>query len=220
MFDWLKKEETNTSRQYNLDLLKALAIVCMIICHCVAMIGAHHDGYENDFLYWFGDVVLGDYIAVAHAFMFAMGVGFVYTKKNKAVDYIKRGVMIFLLGYVLNFFRYGVFILLYGLMTGEFNSRTLEAFFTSDILQFAGLAMILTGVFKKLRLNTIYVLLIGFVMSVAGSWFVLMDTGNYIVNILLGHFVTTTFEVSAFALFNWVHFCCDGYAVWRNNPQG
>ena len=49
MFDWLKKEETNTSRQYNLDLLKALAIVCMIICHCVTMIGAHHDGYENDF---------------------------------------------------------------------------------------------------------------------------------------------------------------------------
>ena len=210
MFDWLKKEETNTSRQYNLDLLKALAIVCMIICHCVAMIGAHHDGYENDFLYWFGDVVLGDYIAVAHAFMFAMGVGFVYTKKNKAVDYIKRGVMIFLLGYVLNFFRYGVFILLYGLMTGEFNSRTLEAFFTSDILQFAGLAMILTGVFKKLRLNTIYVLLIGFVMSVAGSWFVLMDTGNYIVNILLGHFVTTTFEVSAFALFNWYIFVAMG----------
>ena len=225
MFDWLKKEETNTSRQYNLDLLKALAIVCMIICHCVTMICAHLDGYENDFLYWFSDVVLGDYIAVAHAFMFAMGVGFVYTEKNKAVDYVKRGIKILILGYVLNFFRYGIFTIIYGLISGEFNSRTLESFFGSDILQFAGLAMILTGVFKKLRLSTIYVLLISFVMSVAGSCLVLMDTGNYIVNNLLGQFVTTTFETSAFALFNWYIFVASGMLFGEiirriNEPDG
>lgn len=209
MFGWLKKEETNTSRQYDLDLLKALAIVCMIICHCVITFGYYHSGYENDFWYWFGETVLGQYLAVAHAFMFAMGVGFIYTEK-KPVKLVKRGVKIFILGYVLNFLRYGAAALIYDLIMGEFAPDTLEALFCPDIFQFAGLAMILTGAFKKLRHNTISIFLIGIVMSAAGSFLVLMDTGNYIVNLLLGQLITTTPDTSCFALLNWYVFVAAG----------
>ena len=207
---WLEKEEVNTSRQYNLDLLKALAIVCMFICHCVIMLGAHHDGYENDFLYFFGDVVLGDYIAVAHAFMFAMGVGFVYTKKNAPRDFIRRGLYFFILGYVLNFFRYGVYALIDGLISGVFDERTLEALFCPDIFQFAGLAMIITGLFKKMRLNELHVFIISVIMSAAGSFLVLIDTGNYFGNVLLGHIFSTTDDTSCFALLNWYIFVGSG----------
>ena len=207
---WLKKEEINTSRLYHLDLLKALATVCMIICHCVLMLGVHHNGYENDFLYFFGDVVLGDYIAVAHAFMFAMGVGFVFTKRNAPADHIKRGIKLFLLGYILNFFRYGIYALIEGVISGEFNPQTLEALFCPDIFQFAGLAMILTGVLKKLRLNEVHILFVGILMSVAGSFLVLIDTGNYVENLLLGHIITTTEDTSCFALLNWYIFVAIG----------
>ena len=210
MFSFLKKEEINTSRLYNLDLLKTLAIISMIICHSVLMLGVHHEGYENDFLYFFGDVVLGDYVAVAHAFMFAMGVGFLFTNKNAPSDYIKRGVKYFLLGYVLNFFRYGIYALIDGVISGEFEEQTLEAFFCPDIFQFAGLAMILTGIFKKLRLNEIHIFFISIIMSVAGSFLVLIDTGNYIANLLLGHIITTAEDTSCFALLSWYIFVACG----------
>ena len=203
-------KETNTSRQYHLDLLKALGIVSMIICHCVISLGAHHEGYENDFWYWFADIVLGDYIAVAHAFMFAMGVGFVYTKKKRPVDLVTRGVKIFLLGYVLNFLRYGGYALIDGLMEGRFEPQTLEALFGPDILQFAGLAMILTGIFKRLGLGTIPVFVISILMSAAGSFLVLIDTGNYMGNLLLGQLITTTTDTSCFALLNWYLFVASG----------
>ena len=210
MFSRLKKEEINVSRLYELDLLKALATVSMILCHSVIMLGVHHDGYENDFLYWFGDVVLGDYVAVAHAFMFAMGVGFVFTKKNAPSDYVKRGVKTFLLGYLLNFFRYGMYALIEGAISGEFDPQTLEALFGPDIFQFAGLAMILTGVLKKFRLNEIHVFLLSAAMSAAGSFLVLLNTGSYVGNLLLGHIVTTTDDTSCFALLNWYIFVAFG----------
>ena len=210
MASLLNKEEINTSRIYNLDLLKALAIVSMIFCHCVLMLGVHHTGYENDFLYWLGDVLLGEYVAVAHAFMFAMGVGFVFTNKNSPADHIKRGVKIFLLGYALNFFRYGIYALLEGVVSGEFEPQTLEAIFGPDILQFAGLAMILTGVLKKLGLNVKHIFIISIIMSFAGSYFVLVDSGNYIGNLLLGHVITTTHDTSCFALLNWYIFVAVG----------
>ena len=207
---WLKKEEINTSRLYNLDLLKALAIVSMVFCHCVLMLGVHHNGYENEFLYFLGDVVLGDYIAVAHAFMFAMGVGCAFTNKNAPAEHIKRGVKLFLLGYVLNFFRYGVYALIDGVISGEFESQTLEALFCPDIFQFAGLALILTGVLKRLGLNEVHILIISIIMSAAGSFLVLIDTGNYVSNLLLGHIVTTTEDTSVFTLLNWYIFVAFG----------
>ena len=74
-------EVVNTNRQYNLDLLKALSIVAMVLCHTVMRLAAHRTGYEKEWGYLFGDAVLGCYVGVAHAFMFAMGVGFVFSKK-------------------------------------------------------------------------------------------------------------------------------------------
>ena len=62
-------------RQENLELLKALAIIAMVFCHPVIRLGIRHAGYQQAFPFFVGDVVLGAYLDVAHAFMFAMGVG-------------------------------------------------------------------------------------------------------------------------------------------------
>ena len=71
----MKRAEIQSPRLYELDLLKALAIISMILCHCVIQLGLHQLGYEQDIRYWIGDYFFGDYMAVAHAFMFAMGLG-------------------------------------------------------------------------------------------------------------------------------------------------
>ena len=97
----IKNAETQTLRRNELELLKALAIIAMIFCHPVIRLGIHRVGYESDFAFFFGDVILGDYLGVAHAFMFAMGVGMVYSRKNAPADLMRRGVRLYLLGYAL-----------------------------------------------------------------------------------------------------------------------
>lgn len=47
----------------------------MIICHSVSQLALHHPGYEDEILYHIGYDFFGDYLGVAHAFMFVMGVG-------------------------------------------------------------------------------------------------------------------------------------------------
>ena len=207
---WLKKEEVQTERRYELDLLKALAIISMIICHCVFRLGSHHPGYERDIRYLVGDLFFGDYLAVAHAFMFAMGVGIVYSRRNRPADLVRRGIRLYILGFVLNFFRYGIYALADGLIEGAFAEETLYALIAQDILQFAGLALIATGLFKRLKLNEVHMFGIGVILSVAGGAAAFLFQGSYAANYILGHFVTTTEGESCFVFFNWYIFAASG----------
>ena len=210
MLNILKKDEVNFSRQYNLDLLKALAIICMIICHAVMQLGGHREGYETEALYIFGDNVLGTYVAVAHAFMFAMGVGFMYSRKNTPGDLVKRGIHIYILAYVLNFFRYGIYAIGEGIITGTFREEVAYSMYNQDILHFAGLAMILTALFRKLKLKETTMLLIAVVMSAFASIVAGFTTGNTALDVIVGSFVTTTSTESCFTLCNWYIFVAIG----------
>ena len=202
--------EKSTERQYNLDLLKALAIVCMVICHAVLMLGIHRPGYESEFLYTFADAILGGYMVVAHGFMFAMGVGMMYSRRNTPGDQIRRGVNILLLAYVLNFFRYGMYYMAEGLITGAFPERTLGALFGGDILQFAGLAFIVTGILKKLKLKEIEILFIALILSMIGTMVAGVDTQNPVLNIIIGLFVYTPNHASTFGFCSWYLFVAVG----------
>ena len=208
--DLLKPEAQKTSRRYELDLLKALAIISMILCHPVLRLGLHIPGYENDFFYFLGQDIFGNYLGVAHAFMFAMGFGIVFSRKSTPKDLMLRGVKLYLLGYVLNFLRYGMYNLTEAIFTGEFRSDILQALFGMDILQFAGLALIFTGVLKKLKLREFHMLAIAGALSVIGSVIPEIDTGNYAGNWLIGHFVFTNSDACAFVFFNWYIFVAVG----------
>ncbi len=203
-------EEGRAVRQNNLELLKALAILAMLFCHPVIRLGIHRAGYENDFAFFFGDVILGDYLAAAHAFMFAMGVGMVYSRKNAPADLMRRGLRLYLLGYALNFCRYGIYALAYGFISGAFEPETLEALFGPDILQFAGLALFFTGVLKRLRLREGHMLAVGALLSAIGAAVPFIDTGSFALNWLLGHFVYTTWDASCFVFCNWYIFVAAG----------
>ena len=88
----------------------------MLFCHPVIRLGIQHAGYENEFAFFFGDVILGDYLAAAHAFMFAMGVGMACSRKNAPADLMRRGLRLYLLGTVfswpvINLFGFALFVL-------------------------------------------------------------------------------------------------------------
>lgn len=203
-------ETRRDSRLFELDLLKAVAIIAMILCHAVSRLGIHNPGYENEFLFFLGEEILGDYLCVAHAFMFAMGVGIVYSRKSTPKNLILRGVKLYLLGYLLNFLRYGMYNLGEGIITGEFRSDLLKAFLGMDILHFAGLALIVTGVLKLLKLREVHLLAIAGVLSLIGSVIPVIDTGNFAGNWFIGHFVTTNSETCCFVFFNWYIFVAAG----------
>ncbi len=170
----------------------------------------YHSGYENEFLYFFGNDIIGSYIISAHGFMFAMGVGMTYSRKGEPSDLIKRGIKIWVLGYVLNFFRYGIYFVIYDIIKGKFAEETLDAIFLPDILQFAGIALIATGILKRLRFQAKYIVAIGLALSVIGTAASFFETGNYVIDLLLGNFVFTTLQSSVFSFFSWYIFVAVG----------
>ena len=193
-------------RRLELDLLKVVAIVGMILCHAVYMLGAHHANYEQDIAYFVADYVFGCYFAVAHAFMFAMGVGIVFSHKNKPLDLLKRGVAIYIAAFVLNFFRYGIYALIDGLIEGQFAEETVYAIVVQDIFHFAGLALIVTGALKAIKLKEWHICLIGVILSVVGGFVAFLYNGHPVLNYILGHFIVTTEKDSTFAFLNWYLF--------------
>ena len=204
------KEKINCGRQYNLDLLKALAIVAMILCHAVNFISAGRADYESEFGYLFADRFLGSYLAVAHAFMFCMGVGFVYSKNNDPKSLFIRGIKIYILAYVLNFFRGGIYALFWSIFLPGHRDLITYTLFAQDILQFAGLAMMLTALFKKLKLDCRIILAIAFVMSVFSQLAAFKYQGNLFMNVLIGSFVPTVHDYSTFVLCGWYLFVAAG----------
>ena len=193
-------------RRYELDLLKDVAIIAMIICHAVYMLGEHIETYHQDVAYFIGDYVFGSYLAVAHAFMFAMGFGIVFSRKNKPLDLVKRGIFVYIAGFVLNFFRYGVYALIDGLIEGQFAEETVYAFVVQDIFHFAGLALLFTGALKALKLKEWHIFLVGVILSAIGAPLAFTFNGHPVLNYIIGHFVVTTEEASTFAFLNWYVF--------------
>ena len=172
----------------------------MVICHPVSRLGSYIPGYEEDFWYFLGEDFFGSYVFAAHGFMFAMGVGLIYTRNGDPSSLFRRGIKLYLMGYLFNFVRYGIYLIIADAATGEIIDETWEALFAIGILHFAGLAFILTAILKALRLTDVHILVISVVLSAIGSFIPYLDTGNPILDYLVGHFVSTKY-LSSFVLF-------------------
>lgn len=202
------KEEINVSRQPSLDYAKGLAIVFMVICHTVLMYAMGHE----DLAYIVADEVLGGPVA-APMFMICLGVGTCYSRHSEPLLMVKRGVVLFLCAYLLNFMRGMLPLSLGALMTGwqSVAPYATWAMLVGDILQFAGLAFIFLGVAKKLRLTNWQMACTAFICSIVGSMCAGYDTGNTNVNALFGLIFPAGApegldNVSAFPFMNWLVF--------------
>ena len=69
MCDTKMTTEKTTDRQYNLDILTAFAIIATLICHPVLIFSSYIPGHEDDFLFFLGEIIIGEYLFVAHAFI-------------------------------------------------------------------------------------------------------------------------------------------------------
>ena len=214
--EMFSREGKNLGRQIEVDIAKAICIIGMVLVHAFEQLpNIEGSGGTGEFIL----MRIGNTIFGATLFMFCMGVGMAYTKKNSPNLIILRGITIFIIGFLLNFFRITLAIIITNALNPGFygpNVVPLELF-QNDILYFAGLAMILFGLLKKLKIPGWGILLISIVMSILGTIFKGYDLHNVYGNLFVGWFIGTSYPgiqfdtTSFFPLLNWFILVAAGY---------
>ena len=203
MYTYLSQDKPNRGRQPELDLAKCIAIFLMIACHC----GIYflEEGTAAFFVF---DMLGGEF--TAPAFMVCMGIGVVFSHHNQPQLLIKRGGRIMIYGYLLNFIRATIPEIIIGFIDPSKQYFGLAiSFYMVDILPFAGLAMILMGIFKKLKVEPVYQLMLGILMAGLGDVLAYVSTGHEWLDAVCG-LIWGTSEWSFFPLLNWFVFPAAG----------
>ena len=208
-------EEINTTRQWELDLARAAIIFCLAFIH-VTIECTSDEGLCSGIPYFFDTVIGGPFSAPMY--MFVMGVGMCYTRKNTPMHYLVRGFKIFVLGYILNICR---FLIPYSIgysITGDYAKYIeplLYKVLGNDIFTFAGLSMMIIALFVKLKLSNVAMIIVAFVMCALGTVFNGVDAGSPLANIFLGYVIgtedTAGLVLSDFPILNWMMFPVCGY---------
>lgn len=198
-------EASNTGRQKELDLAKGLAVIFMIWQHILGVFEVPHYGGLEDFAV----SILGSPFA-APVFMFTMGMGIAYSRKNQASDLFKRGVQLFLMGFALNIFRWMIPEAVQTLIARDgYNPTALHNFLMMDILQFAGLAFMFMAAVKKFKLPAQMVFTVAIDCSLMGQY-VYYEFTNVDIAGLIGLLIPTNGNVT-FPFVNWIIFVVSGF---------
>lgn len=188
----------NKVRQFEVDFVKFSAIFFMICIHVYEQLG----GYDYKHLLstsFFRNIVefLGGPMA-APVFMFAMGMGMVYTSHNSPGEFIKRGWKLLFLGFALNFFRETLLEILGNLILGMDYSFDYisDGFLNIDILHFAGMTFLIVGLMKRAKICTGMMVVIGVLLQAVGMWASRLSFSSVIPRNLLGLLLPTGEKVA------------------------
>ena len=200
-----------SKRLYEVDVVKTFAIFFMVTVHALE----HLSGI--DFLRIMPDDALRNIVEftggplVAPVFMFTMGIGMIYTRHNQPLDFIKRGVKLVIGGFVLNFFRATLLYMIADAIGVDPGSEfsTFETFFIADVLHFAGLAFILVGILRAIKLRTYMIFILSLLMLGGGMLTSASIEPCTVPSMLLG-FITFTGITCAFPLMLWFVYTAAG----------
>ncbi len=208
MTKMLAPEGINSGRQMEIDLARGLAVFFMIIIHFQEYF-LQLDYQETS---W---AMVGDFfgtVPAAPVFMFLMGVGFVYSRRNDPRSFARRGLVLLAGAYLLNVLRGLLPCLIVWWQTGDIEEYhyAWETVFFIDILQFAGLAMLTFALFSYLKLNRWLIALVG--LALAGINFALLPVqfDNLYLVAFTGLFWGSG-EVSYFPYLSWIFYPIAGY---------
>lgn len=220
MFARLKEEifsteEVNTGRQIEFDIAKATFVIFAALVHVT--IECVTDEAIDYGMPYFIDTIIGGPI-IAPGLMFAMGACMVYGKRKTGDDFIRRGVFLFILGFVLNLCRYTIPFTINYLLTGDsttYFDRIIYFTFNNDILQLAGMVMFTLGIFVKVGLKDSTIALIAIASSIFATLVNGVDFGSDALNIFMGYFVGAVDKsenvLSFFVFMNWLPMSTFGY---------
>ena len=196
-------------------MLKAFPVLCLPFIHCV--IECCTDEALCSGIPYLFDTIIGGPLS-APFYMFAMGIGMIYTRNADAKHYAKRGVQLGLTAILLNICRFLIpYLIGYGI-TGErekFIEPLVYKVLENDIMTFAALSFLLIALFVRLRIPDWMMFLIALGMSIAGNFLNGIDVHSVLGNIFLGYLIGTEdaagMVCSYFVLFNWFIVPASGY---------
>ena len=205
--NWLTKyfttEEVNIDRQDEFDIARTFSIIGMIITHCYE--SSQYD-MSSGFAYWVV-IFMGSFLG-APLFMFYMGAAIRYSRNVTAEYLAKRGLRIFIGGYLFNILRR--IIPLFALGIWEHGRYPLWyyvlLFSAADILQFAGLALMTIALVKKCHIPDVVLVIYGVICSIIGSLTCGVDFGNRTVNALMGVLIGTKLDGASGGPFSYAHY--------------
>ena len=198
----ISDKKVNCSRQFELDLLKAYPILFMIIIHVYENLSVGRiDPTPRTCLEHVLQFLAGP--ATAPAYMFAMGVGIIYSGNNAPKQLFRRGLKLFLGGYVLNAARSGILTTLGTALTGRFDPElTKYLFLNMDILHFAGLALMLSALFFQIKVKPLTIVGISLILQLIGRRLAMLPEMTSDLSYIVGHFYKCT-PVGCFPLMQW-----------------
>lgn len=202
---FLSEEKTNLGRQHEIDYAKVIAIVFMVLIHVWEELSYFDCFGSVPTGFWHNLLQFGAGPLAAPLFMFAMGVGICYSNHRSPAEFAKKGIQLFLMGYVLNFCRNGIYFAIYYWTHGNWDiNELIYQSFNGDILHFAGLTFLLVALFKKCKMPVLTMGGVAVVMQIIGcmlSQHVPVSEGwSYVI----GHFYYT--KSCCFPLLQWFIF--------------
>ena len=212
-------ERINAGRQHELDYARGFAILFMIAVHCLETF-AMNDKIEGT-AYGTTIEILGSFTC-ATVFMVLLGVGIVYSRKSEPMMLAKRGIALFLAGYLLNVLRGAAPMLVSWKISGsdEWIPFIAMELVWIDILQFAGLAFIFFAIAKKTGFGT--PLLCVSLVSFEIINYLLKHYGFYVSDVMdyqnptfvlaaFSGLLWGTSEISSFPFLSWIFYPIAGY---------
>ena len=197
------------------DFVRGFSVLMMIPVH-VMMLFASIDTWEH--------TITGKFVQLLERgspiFLIVMGISFAFSKNANKNGILKKALLIIGLGYILNFLRFIVPLLVFGGFPENFveasglqlsdPARMLNYFLKGDMFQLVGISLFLIGLFFNfLKKNKYVVILIALVIM----WLSKVVSGiqigvpgiDYILNLIWGN----NFDVY-FPLFPWLSFILIG----------
>ena len=145
----IDKNTINIGRQFEFDVAKTCAVFFMIVVH----VFEYTVTYDKSSLWYL--VEFFGCAPSAGTFMFSMGLGMVYTRHDSPIEFARRGIKLLIAGYLLNFFRETLLLIVVNTFFEESSysgGSLFGTFMFVDILQFAGIAFY--GLVQETRTET------------------------------------------------------------------
>lgn len=206
-------DKISQKRIVEFDIARGIAIFLMILQHVWLLIFSRFfDSVWLDYLFF----NLGTVLA-APVFLFLMGVNIFLSHQNTSRSLIIRGVKLFLLGYLLSFFRFFLPLVLtdyFNLIVEPekiiYHFPVIYYLLEIDILQLAGLSLISLAIFKKIKTPLKYypaiIFLIFLLSPILKSFNDVLGSWHYFIDPFWGNS-----DYVIFPLFPWLAYSLAGY---------
>lgn len=193
-------KSNSKKREVELDVVRGIAIFLMVLQHFWLIIIS---GYVNNEWLNFAFFLLGT-VFVAPIFLFLMGINVSNSQFDTPKYFFKKGLLLIFIGYLLSALRFFLPIILAQhfnfIINPEeviYKMKPIYYLLQVDILQLAGLSLILISFLKKIRVDFKYYLVIALVISLASPflWGLRFDYFwlNLVTDLFWGNSVYVTF---------------------------